>query len=258
MREDGQRHRRRRPDRDESAGRARRREPVRARGVRGGRSGRGPGAAGIAAFVLIAGLVAVVAWAGSATGSAAASRCGSCHATVDVVDGAFSHERHQAGRDCASCHGEVRHGREVLLRAKLGVAANGSASPAAAGLRAPADSKPSVLEGHVRVSCSTCHDMASASCGQCHQPPKKDHFGQRCASCHSPARPFSEPRLTHPTFGAHKTATEACDSCHRAGPEKPSCRSCHGQGCGKGVTTMTGCLKCHKDGTTGDWLEAER
>lgn len=60
--------------------------------------------------------------------------------------------------------------------------------------------------------------------------------------------------MAHVTFGAHETADMACDSCHATGSKhEPSCRACHGDSCGKGVTTVAGCLECHETGTTDDW-----
>lgn len=122
--------------------------------------------------------------------------------------------------------------------------------------------------------CAPCHTAAESQavfsherhaeqygCIDCHEPPQPDHYAEDsappadCAQCHSPERPFSEPRLSHTTFGEHTFAVE-CASCHdAAATDQPSCRSCHGDICGKGVTTVEGCLECHNTGTTENWLD---
>lgn len=68
-----------------------------------------------------------------------------------------------------------------------------------------------------------------------------------------PASTEPEP-VSHVTFGAHETADMPCDSCHATESEhQPICRACHADSCGKGVTTVAGCLECHESGTTDDW-----
>jgi ribosomal protein L40E len=99
--------------------------------------------------------------------------------------------------------------------------------------------------------------MPAMKCATCHQAPPEEHFSDRCQKCHDPSEPFSEPQLSHPTFGAHVSATQSCLTCHiENGPDKPACRKCHSDDCGKGVTTIGGCLKCHKTGTAKRWIGA--
>lgn len=75
----------------------------------------------------------------------------------------------------------------------------------------------------------------------------------RPASAEPTSTESPEP-VAHITFGAHETADMPCDSCHSVSSEhKPFCRACHDNMCGKGVTTVAGCLKCHETGTTDDW-----
>lgn len=171
-----------------------------------------------------------------------------------------------------------RHRRSrppLALLAFLLVVALAGVSAAAFAMRASADSPQAKATGaSPDARCRSCHaDLPAGTtfshdahppirdCGACHAAPKPSHYRAECAACHSPARPFSKPKLTHPVFGAHTVATHSCDACHRQeakAAEKPaptpSCRSCHRNTCGKGVTSMAGCLKCHQKGTTDSWV----
>lgn len=183
------------------------------------------------------------------------SGCLDCH--TDLPESKpFSHKAHAAGRTCRQCHASADHSRTLILRARLGLAQPMRAAVGEKDLSAiPPSGKPSKLRGHRPVACSRCHDMRASSCDTCHTAPEPAHYRARCTACHAPSRAFSEPRLTHPTFGAHTTATASCDACHsKGGGQRPACRSCHQNACGKGVTTMAGCLKCHKTGSTDRWV----
>lgn len=63
---------------------------------------------------------------------------------------------------------------------------------------------------------------------------------------------------SHVTFGAHTSATQACETCHPdASTGEIACRSCHGDTCGKDSKTVADCLACHKTGTTDRWVVDE-
>lgn len=60
--------------------------------------------------------------------------------------------------------------------------------------------------------------------------------------------------VTHVTFGAHTRANQPCESCHAPQPNgEISCRTCHGNTCGKDAKTVSDCIECHKKGTTDEW-----
>jgi len=60
--------------------------------------------------------------------------------------------------------------------------------------------------------------------------------------------------VTHVTFGAHTRANQPCESCHAPQPGgEISCRTCHGDVCGKDAKTVSDCIECHKKGTTDEW-----
>jgi hypothetical protein len=212
-------------------------------------------------IVALTAFFAAAAFAGLG-GDSTMEECGSCHTIAETP--LFSHERHAAGRECRSCHGDTDHSSATSFRSRLGLsvaAATDAAGVPILTVPAPGVEEPSAVEGHRSVSCSSCHDMRVMSCDSCHQRPQAEHFEQQaCTQCHSVERPFSEPSLEHVTFGAHNFADEACTACHDGGAQSPgpSCRSCHGNSCGVGVTTMRGCLECHESGTTAKWLDGSK
>lgn len=181
------------------------------------------------------------------------STCSSCH-TNQPETPLFSHKAHAADRACSACHESPKHAGLALVRARVGLADPNAARVTSGDLK-PAQSPGSALKGHREVVCSTCHDMRRQSCGACHDAPKPAHYRAACATCHKPQQPFVKVSLTHPTFGAHSVAPAACDACHAPNAkEKPACRRCHNNTCGRGVKTMAGCLECHRRGETTEWL----
>lgn len=63
---------------------------------------------------------------------------------------------------------------------------------------------------------------------------------------------------SHVTFGAHTSASQACETCHPGAPtDEIVCRSCHGDSCGKDSKTVADCLACHETGTTDRWVVDE-
>ncbi len=107
------------------------------------------------------------------------------------------------------------------------------------------------------VSVSAAH-ASTKPCASCHEPPAPDHFSAECSRCHTQTAPFTSPQLSHVTFGSHTQASQSCTTCHSKDERfKPSCRSCHANMCGKGVTTAAGCLKCHRTGTADEWVPSD-
>lgn len=211
-------------------------------------------AVALALLLLLAGFFALT----SLPADAKPARCLACHTKLPETP-VFSHKTHAVGRTCRQCHANADHSRSLILRARLGLAQPTRAAVDDKDLAAvPPSGKPSKLRGHRPVVCSRCHDMRAGRCDTCHAAPKPPHYRARCTACHAPSRAFSKPKLTHPTFGAHTTATASCDACHtsKKGTPRPACRTCHQSSCGKGVTTMAGCLKCHKTGSTDRWVSA--
>lgn len=96
---------------------------------------------------------------------------------------------------------------------------------------------------------------SDTDCAKCHEAPAQPHYSADCTSCHAPRRSFSQPQLTHVTFGAHSQATQACSTCHAPAPDKGiACRTCHGNACGKKAKSAADCLDCHRTGTTSTWV----
>lgn len=217
------------------------------------------GLIGLLAFLAVAAMSLGLLTSGAFGDGLDDERCASCHTTM-AETATFSHKTHAAGRVCAQCHKTPKHARFAMARAGVGLADPADAKVGSGDLTAVAPSpaeRPSSLEGHKAVICSSCHDMAKQSCSTCHQMPQPAHYRAACTTCHTPDQPFAKTSLTHPIFGKHTTATASCDACHDTKSEhKPSCRRCHQNRCGKGVTSMAGCLKCHQHGETELWLRA--
>ena len=182
-------------------------------------------------------------------------RCVRCHdSAIDPGIAGFDHETHRNGRTCKTCHSSAGHAVTADALQAAGILnANAQAQIDArnaitAGAGAP-------LEGHVAVPCSECHDMTTAACAACHEPPA-DHQAGACSECHAPGSTW--------TF-SHTTRTD-CTSCHTppAGHFEADCAQCHTPGTawssadfshpriqgGEHTYKSFECAKCHPNGYT--------
>ena len=148
-------------------------------------------------------------------------RCAACH---------FDEHRGQVGDDCQRCHVEDswkpakrfdhartayrlegKHRRVECARCHR---TDPEKAPRSA---APAQTPPVNASAFVRYK-----GMVFAACTDCHKDPHQGRFGERCASCHSPAdwkkitgagrqSAFHE-KTRYPLRGAHAEAS--CEACH--------------------------------------------
>lgn len=170
------------------------------------------------------------------------SRCIRCHPQVIVRTANFSHAEHAARGTCISCHPGVGHqvSTQALQQAGILNTSNPatSSTPGAAVIGHGAANLP----GHVRVSCSRCHDLTKTGCSACHTPRHKPGGAKRTASCETCHRPGAAFTFTHP-------ASAQCEGCHarpaqhRAG----ACTSCHSPGSWRfRHSSARDCVSCHR------------
>lgn len=188
-------------------------------------------------------------------------KCESCHGTPPKYRGlqfascTSCHTDPHAGRlgaNCASCHSEQGWNDLGMQR---------SSHP---GL--------SILGGHARVSCNSCHDRGldsapskGARCVSCHQPVHEARFGTHCEDCHKRIQWLGLPeplgRSVHsktafPLRGEHEEV--ACGRCHS--PKLPAqarfrelsfdrCTGCHKDAHNREFSARDGgeCAACHDE-----------
>ena len=151
------------------------------------------------------------------------SRCLGCHpGTVDPGLSNFDHEQHRQGLSCKTCHDTTGHAVTAAALSAAGIL--NAEVQAQRDARTVAMGAGSALGGHVAVSCSNCHDMATSACSACHEPPA-DHPAGVCTDCHSPGDSWA---FEHPDIrGEHSSRSFACILCHPTGPPEVNC-TCHG------------------------------
>ncbi len=151
-------------------------------------------------------------------------RCMACHESVDIDISGRTHAEHAGDKSCAQCHATVGHdvSNASLIEADIfnPAAAEARARLVVASVGQGADN----IEGHVTTRCSSCHDMQTVGCENCHTPTHEQKT-ETCSVCHAAA---AEWLFTHPSEGA-------CESCH-AVPDghttiatDKTCESCHSQ-----------------------------
>lgn len=155
-------------------------------------------------------------------------RCLRCHdEPIDPEIEGFDHDVHREGRACKTCHDTVGH--EVTADA---LRAEGVLN---AEMQAQLDAQRDLsvgagvpLANHATVSCSECHDMSSAACTACHEPPA-GHYGFECSACHAPGVPWESAEFAHPRIegGEHTYRSFGCEKCHPSGYAQANC-TCHG------------------------------
>jgi nitrate/TMAO reductase-like tetraheme cytochrome c subunit len=187
-------------------------------------------------------------------------RCRRCHDKITSSIKGFDHASHERGRSCVSCHAATGHLVTEQTLAKAGIlnVALISRSEAATGF-AVVDGGVANIPGHVRVSCSRCHDMAATGCSRCHEVNHEQGGATKtgpCHQCHSagggfafthPSGPDLDCTACHNRPEGHKTG--ACPTCHNAGvtwafkhPRRAAvCTSCHAKPRGHQRGTCTGC-----------------
>ena len=194
-------------------------------------------------------------------------RCTRCHKTLPktAVDG-FSHEIHTQKGTCATCHASTGHNVTVEVLKAIGIY-NATAAPAPkSGAFAVVDRGTANVEGHKKIGCSRCHDMAKTGCPRCHTPERGEapvegrlravppagrevHLHASRApptarNATSPARSTSQPvsgplppcKTCHPTTGSswkfsHPESGADCVTCHKppANHYPGACPPCHQQ-----------------------------
>jgi hypothetical protein len=154
-------------------------------------------------------------------------RCTRCHKTLPktAVDG-FSHEIHAKKGTCATCHASTGHNVTVEVLKAVGIY-SAAASPARnSSAFAVVDRGTANVEGHKKIGCSRCHDMAKTGCPRCHTLNAAKHpWKGDCAQCHQPGEKFT---FTHPS-------STDCQACHKPGEKHfrpvsgqlPPCKTCH-------------------------------
>jgi hypothetical protein len=169
-----------------------------------------------------------------------AKDCNGCHRSQDVHSGRF-------GRDCASCHGEVRWKPDGYDHAKL--------------------TQFSLLGAHARLDCHGCHTADTATqklatdCAGCHraQDPHGGKLGSACDQCHGNESWRGHVRFDHdltkyPLLGQHVLAS--CAQCHASlnfSDAATSCVACHrAQDVHKGSLGEE-CASCHSPNGWNNW-----
>jgi nitrate/TMAO reductase-like tetraheme cytochrome c subunit len=180
------------------------------------------------------------------------ARCLACHTDLPAVTrSGFQHKLHAAKGTCRSCHADTGHSVSLESLKSAGILALQPVQ-----LQTASASTETTASRHVKVSCTSCHDLAttpcatchktkheprgaceschqpgpawafahpaSTSCTDCHKAPAK-HFGNDCARCHDPRTPFAR------TAFKHDAAATQCASCHPAPANHfpGACNSCH-------------------------------
>jgi nitrate/TMAO reductase-like tetraheme cytochrome c subunit len=155
-----------------------------------------------------------------------AKRCADCHKRLPAkTKHGFQHTVH-AKTLCVECHPDTGHVVTVEALKAAGVYPKDPKLqiPVARMTLRPGDGAAN-LQGHVRVRCSTCHDMGLTRCSACHKARHKRNanLGSDCAACHGPGSGFA---FIHPA------ATSQCKTCHTVPSDHKSvksnvCASCH-------------------------------
>jgi len=158
-------------------------------------------------------------------------RCTACHESVPEPSPAppgFSHAEHAAAGECQGCHQSTGHAVTFGALADAGVLASQYASqPAQAvtGRLTLADESPATPPGHADVICGSCHAMAAAGCGYCHEKPAEHVVTDLpCAQCHKPGDTFKGAKFSH------TQAAMDCADCHQPPANHypgVECRACH-------------------------------
>lgn len=154
-------------------------------------------------------------------------RCLRCHTgPIDPDIQGLDHDMHSEGRACITCHRSAGHEVTADALSTAGIL-NAEAQAQIGAERALSVGSGAPLADHAAVSCSECHDMATAGCSACHQPPG-GHYGRDCAQCHSPGVPWASAKLTHPRIegGEHTYRSFGCEKCHPSGYSSANC-TCH-------------------------------
>jgi Cytochrome c7 and related cytochrome c len=160
-------------------------------------------------------------------------RCTSCHDDP---------HRDKFGGECTSCHGEASWQKVDMKRATH------------PGL--------SILGGHARVACTSCHDQGLSAapkrgsrCVSCHAAVHEAKFGNNCGECHKGIRWLGLPeplgrevhaRTAFPLRGDHERVD--CEACHsRKLPAKQRFRELR----------YERCLDCHQDSHRGEFAKRD-
>ncbi|HET6351471.1 MAG TPA: NapC/NirT family cytochrome c [Coriobacteriia bacterium] len=173
-------------------------------------------------------------------------RCEKCHDPSSIKVAGLDHAQHAAKGPCYECHTTAGHEVSAVALQSAGIFNDAAAAPAPKAVAA-VDGGSANLPGHVNVTCSRCHDMATTPCADCHEPKHPSDGVKRpgaCERCHTPGPAF---------VFAHPKGRIECSECHSAPDAKhgagQQCLSCHTQ---TGVawkfqhaTATADCSSCH-------------
>ncbi|PKQ19904.1 MAG: hypothetical protein CVT66_07720 [Actinobacteria bacterium HGW-Actinobacteria-6] len=202
------------------------------------------------------------------------SRCLACHSgTIDTGIEGFSHETHQGSRSCVDCHASAGHTVTSVALAEAGILDTAAAQNRELLIFASAGRGVANVPGHMRVTCSSCHDLAATGCANCHTREAERHpqlasvtatttgVGTSCTACHATAASwaFSHPDNAATCTDCHTTPAEhrtgACTTCHKTGvtwkfqhPQSTAtCTDCHTRPAAHSTRT---CITCHETGAS--------
>lgn len=181
--------------------------------------------------------------------------CEACH--LDQYSAARQPNHLEAGyaTSCADCHTSQSWRPARVDHARLGFPLEGA---------------------HARAVCAACHSDGTlgplpTDCWSCHElDAPADHFGPRCADCHTTAA-WQPSTFDHETEfplrrGSHQRYRDHCGSCHLARPEygRFTCTECHDGEHDRGSADRdhrevrrytyesTACYQCHPRGSGED------
>jgi nitrate/TMAO reductase-like tetraheme cytochrome c subunit len=160
------------------------------------------------------------------------SRCMRCHPHVAAKKAAvgFSHALHAKQGRCELCHPTAGHDVTAQALRAAGVydaVAAARRARTTSATAAPGAGKANV-PGHLKVSCSECHDLAATGCSACHMP-RHEALGD-CTRCHQAGARFT---FTHGPTGMPNWQKIACPRCHPVSYTQVNC-TCHGGRAPKG------------------------
>jgi nitrate/TMAO reductase-like tetraheme cytochrome c subunit len=151
------------------------------------------------------------------------SHCASCHTTVAMSVKGFDHAKHASQGPCQACHADSGHRVTQAALTAVGAFKPGIVRIGFGTAFATVDAGSADLAGHVKISCTRCHDLKKTGCERCHTPTHKPRG--ECSQCHEPGATWV---FVHPTKAD-------CQTCHTPSAKhfKPA------------TGTLSPCTRCH-------------
>lgn len=203
-------------------------------------------------------LAGEVAFPGDTPPDVPDARCVRCHRHVDPGIPGFDHAEHADGTRCQTCHAEIGHEATADALRAAGVLdeSNVATTSVAQSPHPVVNGGAANLDGHVKVVCSRCHNLAITPCSTCHTA--KHAYRGECSTCHRPGTDFvfSHPKkdlectACHELPKHHVDTDRECGDCHRkpgvswafSHPSESDCETCHNRPAGHRKGT---CATCH-------------